>query len=187
MRRFGLGDVAGRTFDIAIVGGGITGASTARDAALRGLSTVLVEKGDFASGTSSRSTKLLHGGVRYLESYQFRLVRESCRERELMLKLAPHLATVRPFIYVLYRGYPEKHVPAERRADRLRHLLGQPPRRRHRMLRGPLCSARSHTSTPTASRAEAGTTTSSPMMPVSRLSPSRGPRRRGRWLPTAWK
>jgi glycerol-3-phosphate dehydrogenase len=89
------------------VGGGITGASTAREAALRGLSTVLVEKGDFASGTSSRSTKLLHGGVRYLERYEFRLVRESCRERELMLKLAPHLAHVRPFIYVLYRGYPE--------------------------------------------------------------------------------
>ncbi len=136
MRRFGLGDVAGRTFDIAIVGGGITGASTARDAALRGLSTVLVEKGDFASGTSSRSTKLLHGGVRYLESYQFRLVRESCRERELMLKLAPHLATVRPFIYVLYRGYPENMFLLNAGLTVYDIFSGSPLKRRHRMLRG---------------------------------------------------
>jgi len=137
MRRFGLGDVAGRTFDIAIVGGGITGASTARDAALRGLSTVLVEKGDFASGTSSRSTKLLHGGVRYLESYQFKLVRESCRERELMLKLAPHLATVRPFIYVLYRGYPESMFMLNAGLTVYDIFSGSPLKRHHRMLRGP--------------------------------------------------
>jgi glycerol-3-phosphate dehydrogenase len=136
MRRFGLGDVAGRTFDIAIVGGGITGASTARDAALRGLSTVLVEKGDFASGTSSRSTKLLHGGVRYLESYQFKLVRESCRERELMLKLAPHLATVRPFIYVLYRGYPENMFLLNAGLTVYDIFSGSPLKRHHRMLRG---------------------------------------------------
>ena len=135
MRRFGLGDVAGRTFDIAIVGGGITGASTARDAALRGLSTVLVEKGDFASGTSSRSTKLLHGGVRYLESYQFKLVRESCRERELMLKLAPHLATVRPFIYVLYRGYPENMFLLNAGLTLYDIFSGSPLKRHHRMLR----------------------------------------------------
>ena len=135
MRRFGLGDVAGRTFDIAIVGGGITGASTARDAALRGLSTVLVEKGDFASGTSSRSTKLLHGGVRYLERYQFKLVRESCRERELMLKLAPHLATVRPFIYVLYRGYPEGMLLLNAGLTVYDIFSGSPLKRHHRMLR----------------------------------------------------
>lgn len=136
MRRFGLGDVIGRTFDIAIVGGGVTGASTAREAALRGLSTVLVEKGDFASGTSSRSTKLLHGGVRYLESYQFKLVRESCRERELMLKLAPHLATVRPFIYVLYRGYPESMFLLNAGLTAYDIFSGSPLKRHHRMLRG---------------------------------------------------
>jgi glycerol-3-phosphate dehydrogenase len=136
MRRFGLGDVAGRTFDIAIVGGGITGASTAREATLRGLSTVLVEKGDFASGTSSRSTKLLHGGIRYLESYQFKLVRESCRERELMLKLAPHLATVRPFIYVLYRGYPESMLLLNAGLTVYDIFSGSPLKRHHRMLRG---------------------------------------------------
>ena len=136
MRRFGLGDLAGRTFDIAIVGGGVTGASTAREAALRGLSTVLVEKGDFASGTSSRSTKLLHGGVRYLERYEFKLVRESCRERELILKLAPHLATVRPFIYVLYRGYPESMFLLNAGLTAYDIFSGSPLKRHHRMLRG---------------------------------------------------
>ena len=135
MRRFGLGEVEGRTFDIAIVGGGITGASAAREAALRGLSTVLVEKGDFASGTSSRSTKLLHGGVRYLERYEFRLVRESCRERELMLKLAPHLAHVRPFIYLLYRGYPESMFLLNAGLTAYDIFSGSPLKRRHRMLR----------------------------------------------------
>jgi glycerol-3-phosphate dehydrogenase len=135
VRRFGLGDVAGRTFDIAIVGGGITGASAAREAALRGLSTVLVEKGDFASGTSSRSTKLLHGGVRYLESYEFKLVRESCRERELMLKLAPHLANVRPFIYVLYRGYPESMFLLNAGLTLYDVFSGSPLKRHHHMLR----------------------------------------------------
>ena len=135
MHRFGLGDVAGRTFDIAIVGGGVTGASTAREAALRGLSTVLVEKGDFASGTSSRSTKLLHGGVRYLESYEFKLVRESCGERELMLRLAPHLTTVRPFIYVLYRGYPESMLLLNAGLTVYDIFSGSPIKRHHRMLR----------------------------------------------------
>jgi len=134
VRRFGLGEVEGRIFDIAIVGGGITGASTAREAALRGLSTVLVEKGDFASGTSSRSTKLLHGGVRYLERYEFRLVRESCRERELMLKLAPHLAHVRPFIYLLYRGYPESMFLLNAGLTAYDAFSGSPLKRRHRML-----------------------------------------------------
>ena len=104
MRRFALHEIESRTFDLAIIGGGITGASAAREAALRGLSVALVEKGDFASGTSSRSTKLLHGGLRYLESHEFKLVREACHERELMLKLAPHLTNIRPFIYVLYRA-----------------------------------------------------------------------------------
>ena len=135
MRRFGLGDVAGRTFDIAIVGGGVTGASTAREAALRGLSTVLVEKGDVASGTSSRSTKLLHGGLRYLERYEFKLVRESCRERELMLKLAPHLATVRPFIYVLYQGYPESMFLLNAGLTAYDVFSGSPLKRRHHMLK----------------------------------------------------
>jgi glycerol-3-phosphate dehydrogenase len=137
MRRFVLGEVERQTFDLAIVGGGVTGASAAREAALRGLSVVLVEKEDFASGTSSRSTKLLHGGVRYLESYEFKLVREACRERELMLKLAPHLSNVRPFIYVLYRGYPESLWLLNAGLTLYDIFSGNPIRRRHHMLRAP--------------------------------------------------
>lgn len=94
-------------FDLVVIGGGITGVATARDAALRGLSVLLVEKDDFAAGTSSRSSKLIHGGLRYLQTYQFGLVAESLRERERMLQLAPHLTEVHPFLYLLYRGYPE--------------------------------------------------------------------------------
>ncbi len=134
MKRFSLSEVSGQVFDLAIVGGGITGAAAARDAALRGLSVILLEKNDFASGTSSRSTKLLHGGVRYLQSYQFRMVRESCRERELMLKLAPHLAHVRPFIYVLYRGYPESMGLLNLGLTVYDVFSGSPLKRRHHML-----------------------------------------------------
>jgi glycerol-3-phosphate dehydrogenase len=86
-------------FDIAIIGGGINGAGIARDAAGRGLSVLLVEQGDLASGTSSASTKLIHGGLRYLEFYQFRLVRESLAEREVLLRAAPHI--IRPLRFVL--------------------------------------------------------------------------------------
>ena len=134
MRRFRLHEIESRTFDVAIIGGGITGASAAREAALRGLSVALVEKGDFASGTSSRSTKLLHGGLRYLESHEFKLVREACHERELMLKLAPHLANIRPFIYVLYRGYPESMRLLAAGLSIYDVFSGNPLKRRHRML-----------------------------------------------------
>ncbi|MCG3211235.1 MAG: Aerobic glycerol-3-phosphate dehydrogenase [Anaerolineae bacterium] len=105
MKRTSLQALAGQTFDLLIIGGGATGTSAARDAALRGLSVALLEKNDFGSGTSSRSTKLFHGGLRYLEKFEFGLVREACRERELMLTLAPHLSHPRPFIYLLYNGY----------------------------------------------------------------------------------
>lgn len=134
MKRVGLSQLQGLTFDILVVGGGVTGAHAAREAALRGLSVVLLEKEDFASGTSSRSTKLLHGGVRYLQSYQFKLVREACRERELMLELAPHLAHVRPFIYVLYQGYPESSWLLNLGLTFYDLFSGSPLKRRHRML-----------------------------------------------------
>jgi glycerol-3-phosphate dehydrogenase len=88
-----------KEFDVAIIGGGINGCGIARDAAGRGLSALLVEQGDLASGTSSYSSKLIHGGIRYLENYDFRLVRESLHERELLLKNAPHL--VRPMRFVI--------------------------------------------------------------------------------------
>src|ERR1700760_3886472 len=86
-------------FDMAIIGGGINGCGIARDAAGRGLSVLLLEQGDLASGTSSASTKLIHGGLRYLEHYAFRLVRESLTEREVLLRAAPHL--IRPMRFVL--------------------------------------------------------------------------------------
>ena len=85
--------------DLLVVGGGINGAGIARDAAGRGLSVLLVERDDLASHTSSWSTKLVHGGLRYLEHYEFRLVRESLKEREVLLRAAPHL--VRPMRFVL--------------------------------------------------------------------------------------
>src|SRR5262245_14364617 len=86
-------------FDLAIVGGGINGAGIARDAAGRGLRVLLVEQNDLASGTSSASTKLIHGGLRYLEHGWLRLVREALIEREVMLRMAPHL--IRPMRFVL--------------------------------------------------------------------------------------
>ena len=86
-------------FDIAIVGGGINGCGIARDAAGRGLSVLLCEMGDLASGTSSWSTKLIHGGLRYLENYEFRLVREALVEREVLWSIAPHI--IQPLRFVL--------------------------------------------------------------------------------------
>ncbi|CAG0977130.1 glycerol-3-phosphate dehydrogenase [Burkholderiales bacterium] len=90
---------AATPFDLLIVGGGINGAGIARDAAGRGLSVLLVEKDDLASATSSWSTKLIHGGLRYLEHYEFRLVAESLAEREVVLRIAPHI--VEPIAFVL--------------------------------------------------------------------------------------
>src|SRR6185437_12174913 len=78
-------------FDLLIIGGGVNGAGIARDAAGRGLTVALFEQGDLAGQTSSRSTKLIHGGLRYLEFYEFRLVREALKEREVLLAIAPHI------------------------------------------------------------------------------------------------
>ena len=86
-------------YDLAIVGGGINGAGIARDAAGRGLKVLLVEKDDLAAHTSSSSTKLIHGGLRYLEHYEFRLVAEGLAEREVLLRAAPHI--IAPLQFVL--------------------------------------------------------------------------------------
>ncbi|OAB62238.1 glycerol-3-phosphate dehydrogenase [Leptolyngbya valderiana BDU 20041] len=88
--------IESQPYDLIVIGGGINGAGVARDAALRGLKTIVIEKNDFASGTSSWSTRLVHGGLRYLEYFEFSLVRESLHERELLLRTAPHL--VRPLM-----------------------------------------------------------------------------------------
>lgn len=92
VRRTSLERAAETVVDLLIVGGGITGAGVAREAALRGLTTVLLDKGDFASGTSSRSSKLIHGGLRYLAQGDVGLVKEAARERAVLRRLAPHLA-----------------------------------------------------------------------------------------------
>jgi glycerol-3-phosphate dehydrogenase len=91
-------------FDVVVIGGGITGAGIARDAALRGLSVALLEADDWASGTSSRSSRLVHGGVRYLEHGHLHLVFESSRERRALLRLAPHLVRPLQFTWPVYRG-----------------------------------------------------------------------------------
>ena len=91
-------------YDLAVVGGGINGTAIAHDATRRGKSVVLLEKGDFAQGTSSRSSKMLHGGIRYLEQFRFGLVFESLRERNLQLRLAPHLARPQTFVLPIYKG-----------------------------------------------------------------------------------
>jgi glycerol-3-phosphate dehydrogenase len=92
------------TFDIVVVGGGITGAGVAFDAATRGYSVALVEKADFASGTSSRSSKLVHGGLRYLQNFDLGLVREALLERQLLVSLAPHLVKPLPLVVPAFEG-----------------------------------------------------------------------------------
>ena len=98
--------LTGRTFDVVVIGGGIVGAGIAWDASLRGLSCALVEANDFASGTSSKTTKLIHGGIRYLEQLNFRLVRDALRERSILLSIAPHWVQPLPFLIPLRRGRP---------------------------------------------------------------------------------
>ncbi|HZL39779.1 MAG TPA: glycerol-3-phosphate dehydrogenase [Pseudolabrys sp.] len=136
-------------YDLAIIGGGINGTGLARDAAGRGLRVLLVEQNDLASGTSSASTKLIHGGLRYLEHGAFRLVREALHEREVLLRMAPHV--IRPlrfmlppmpgrrsalllrlglFVYDMLGG--RKLLPATRNVDLTHHPVGQPLNRSFR-------------------------------------------------------
>lgn len=99
-----LATLAAEAFDLVVIGGGITGAGVAREASLAGLRVAVLERDDFASGTSSRSSRLVHGGVRYLEHGHFALVVESSRERRLLLALAPHLVRPLAFTWPVYRG-----------------------------------------------------------------------------------
>lgn len=97
-RRQIFAELESRTFDLAVIGGGITGAGIARDAAMRGLSVVLVEARDYASGTSSRSSKMIHGGLRYLAQGDIALVKEAASERQILRRIAPHLTRLSPFL-----------------------------------------------------------------------------------------
>jgi glycerol-3-phosphate dehydrogenase len=126
--------LASGAFDVIVVGGGITGAGVALDAASRGLSVALIEKRDFAAGTSSRSSKLIHGGLRYLEQRDFGLVREALHERALLLEtLAPHLVESVPFLYPLrHKGWERAYVGAGIGLyDALAGVHAAVPRHRH--------------------------------------------------------
>ncbi|HEV2752976.1 MAG TPA: glycerol-3-phosphate dehydrogenase/oxidase, partial [Solirubrobacteraceae bacterium] len=103
-RRSALAALEDEAFDLVVVGGGITGAGVALDAASRGYSVALVERSDYASGTSSRSSKLVHGGLRYLQNFDLGLVREALLERQLMVALAPHLVRPLPLLVPAFEG-----------------------------------------------------------------------------------
>jgi glycerol-3-phosphate dehydrogenase len=132
-----------QTYDLLIIGGGVNGAGIARDAAGRGLSVLLVEQDDLASHTSSASTKLIHGGLRYLEYYEFRLVREALMERERLLEAAPHIIWPLRFVLPHPKGLrpawfvrlglflydhlaPRKRLPGTERLDLRTHAAGRP-------------------------------------------------------------
>ena len=108
-REVALDSLAETHFDLLVVGGGVSGCGTALDGATRGLKVAMIEVSDFASGTSSRSSKLIHGGLRYLEQYDFKLVREALKERELMVsRIAPHLVSPVSFLYPLHEPLKER-------------------------------------------------------------------------------
>src|ERR1700712_4719901 len=108
-----LDPMGAREGDVLVVGAGVVGAGTALDAVSRGLSTALVEQRDFASGTSSRSSKLVHGGLRYLEMFDFGLVKEALEERGLLLtRIAPHLVRPVAFLYPLHHTWERPYVGA---------------------------------------------------------------------------
>src|SRR5437763_8806717 len=97
-----IADLAGPPMDVLVIGGGIVGAGVARDAAMRGLRVGLVEQSDFASGTSSRTSRMLHGGLRYLAQGRIGLVRQAGREKAILARIAPHLARPVPFVFPVY-------------------------------------------------------------------------------------
>lgn len=134
-------DLESTTFDLLVIGGGITGAGIAWDAAKRGIKTALIEREDFAFGTSSRSTKLIHGGLRYLKKGEFKLVRQVGREREWLYRSAPHLLTPMPMLLPLYKkgtfGYwsaslglfvYDRLAGVEKEERRVMHRAGQTAR-----------------------------------------------------------
>src|SRR3981081_2285841 len=103
-RERALETLAAERFDVVVIGGGITGAGVALDAATRGYSVALVERADYASGTSSRSSKLVHRGLRYLQNFDLGLVREALLERQLLASLAPHLVRPIPLVVPAFEG-----------------------------------------------------------------------------------
>lgn len=150
-RRDDLDTMARGPLDLLVVGGGITGAGVARDAALRGMAVGLVEKTDFGAGTSGRSSKIIHGGVRYLEYLQLGMVRESARERRVLRRIAPHTVHELPFLYPVWKGESFLKIRAglllfdllagSPRGERSRSLSAEETRERLPGLRDPLRGA----------------------------------------------
>src|ERR687890_755489 len=135
MRERALRDISGAAFDAVVVGAGVNGCGVARDAALRGLRVLLLDKGDVSAGTTAASTRLIHGGLRYLEHGEVGLVRESLRERETLLRrVAPHLVRPLPMLVPVYAGRQRGRLTI--RAGMLAYdLLSSPGTLpRHRML-----------------------------------------------------
>src|ERR1700687_5823757 len=114
-------------FDLIIIGAGINGAGIARDASIRGLKVLLLDRGDLGGGTSSWSTRLIHGGLRYLEHAEFCLVRESLREREILFRIAPHLVRPLPILIPIYEGAARgaRPIHAGVVADDVHYLLSE--------------------------------------------------------------
>lgn len=121
-------------FDILVIGGGINGAAIARDAALRGARIALIEKDDFACGASGNTTKLIHGGIRYLEQFNFKLVYEALRERAILLRTVPHLVKPLEFIIPVYKHDPRSLLKIKTGVFIYDRLAGRDNIRRHRSL-----------------------------------------------------
>ena len=114
-RKKQISEAESHCFDLVIIGGGITGAGIARDASGRLMKVALFEKGEFASGTSSKSSKLIHGGIRYLERLEIGLVLESLKERAILFEIAPHLVSPLSFVVPVYKGSPHRYEQNEYR------------------------------------------------------------------------
>jgi glycerol-3-phosphate dehydrogenase len=150
-----LNAVTGERFDVVVIGGGITGAGVALDAASRGYSVALVERDDYAVGTSSRSSKMVHGGLRYLQNFDLGLVREALLERQLMVQLAPHLVYPTPFLVpTVGEGKRSRTLGSESAATRTGRLTGTgrstPPRSPSWFRRSPSASRARPTCSTTA-------------------------------------
>lgn len=131
----GIGQLKSGYFDILVIGGGINGCAIARDAALRGAKVALIEKNDFASGASGKSTKLIHGGIRYLEQFNFKLVFEALKERQILLRTAPHLVHPLEFIIPVYKNDPRSLLKIKVGAALYDLMAGKDNIRCHRSLK----------------------------------------------------
>jgi hypothetical protein len=173
--------------DLLVIGGGITGAGIALDARTRGLHVGLVEMQDFAAGTSSRSTKLVHGGLRYLKQFELKLVAEVGRERAIVHANAPHVTHPVPMLLPLTRGGSLRKWEAALALSVYDFLAGVKPAERRRMLSAAATLKQEPLLTPTASWAAPCTTNTAPTTPASPSKSSRKPCTAAPWPSTTPK